>query len=136
MKVGVPTEIKTDEYRVALTPSGVRELSDRGHEVVVQSGAGEGSAITDAEYAAQGAQILPDAQAVFTASDMIVKVKEPQAREIAMLEPRHTLRYRIRKIEELTGRDLGSARDRIEFWLALRGREIVTRPTIHSEVPQ
>ena len=50
MKVGVPTEIKADEYRVALTPSGVRELSDRGHEVVVQAGAGEGSAISDADY--------------------------------------------------------------------------------------
>src|ERR671935_2104602 len=63
VKVGVPTEIKADEYRVALTPSGVRELSDRGHEVVVQSGAGVGSAVSDADYAAQGAQILPDADA-------------------------------------------------------------------------
>ena len=55
MKVGVPTEIKTDEYRVALTPSGVRELSQHGHEVLVQQGAGEGSAIADDEYVAQGA---------------------------------------------------------------------------------
>ena len=61
MKVGVPTEIKTDEYRVALTPAGVRELADRGHEVVVQAGAGEGSAITDDDYIAQGARIVPDA---------------------------------------------------------------------------
>ena len=59
MKVGVPTEIKADEYRVALTPSGVRELADRGHEVVVQAGAGEGSAITDADYEAQGARDPP-----------------------------------------------------------------------------
>src|ERR1041384_7841495 len=91
MKVGVPTEIKTDEYRVALTPSGVRELVEHGHEVVIQTGAGEGSAISDDDYQAQGARILPDAQAVFAESDMIVKVKEPQAPEVAMLEPRHTL---------------------------------------------
>ena len=57
MKVGVPTEIKTDEYRVALTPSGVRELVDRGHEVLVQRGAGEGSAIADDDFVAQGARI-------------------------------------------------------------------------------
>src|SRR6478752_8254289 len=91
MKVGVPTEIKTDEYRVALTPAGVRELVEHGHEVLIQAGAGEGSAIADEEYVSQGARILPDAPAVFTASDMIVKVKEPQAVEVAMLEPRHTL---------------------------------------------
>ena len=91
MKVGVPTEIKTDEYRVAITPAGVRELVDRGHEVLIQHGAGEGSAIVDAEYAEQGAAIVPDAAAVFAGSDMIVKVKEPQPVEVAMLEPRHTL---------------------------------------------
>ena len=91
MKVGVPTEIKTDEYRVALTPAGVRELVEHGHEVFIQAGAGEGSAISDAEYTSQGAKILPDAAAVFAEVDMIVKVKEPQAVEVAMLEPRHTL---------------------------------------------
>jgi alanine dehydrogenase len=91
MKVGVPTEIKTDEYRVAITPSGVRELVDHGHEVVIQRGAGVGSAITDADYEAQGATILPDAEAVFGEAEMIVKVKEPQAPEVAMLEPRHIL---------------------------------------------
>src|SRR4051812_25999140 len=91
MKVGVPTEIKTDEYRVALTPSGVRELVEHGHEVVVQAGAGEGSAISDADYTEQGARILPDAPAVFAEADMIVKVKEPQPSEVALLEPRHTL---------------------------------------------
>jgi len=91
MKVGVPTEIKTDEYRVALTPAGVRELVEHGHEVAIQSGAGEGSAIADDEYTSQGAGILADAAAVFAWSDMIVKVKEPQAVEVALLEPRHTL---------------------------------------------
>ncbi|MFZ0043861.1 MAG: alanine dehydrogenase [Solirubrobacteraceae bacterium] len=91
MKVGVPTEVKTDEYRVALTPAGVRELADAGHQVFVQSGAGEGSAISDDAYTAQGATILPDADAVFGESTLIVKVKEPQPPEVARLEPRHTL---------------------------------------------
>jgi alanine dehydrogenase len=91
VKVGVPTEIKPDEYRVAMTPAGVRDLTDVGHQVFVQSGAGEGSAITDADYAAQGAQILPDADAVFAAAEMIVKVKEPQPVEVARLRPEHTL---------------------------------------------
>src|SRR4051812_43733575 len=91
MKVGCPTEIKTDEYRVALTPAGVRELVEHGHEIVVQAGAGEGSAIADEEYTSQGARIVPDAEAVFAESEMIVKVKEPQAPEVAMLQPRHTL---------------------------------------------
>jgi alanine dehydrogenase len=89
--VGVPTEIKTDEYRVALTPAGVRELVDRGHEVLMQEGAGAGSAIPDAEYVEQGARILPDAEAVFGEAEMIVKVKEPQPVEVPMLRPHHTL---------------------------------------------
>ncbi len=91
MKVGVPSEVKTDEYRVALTPAGVRELSDAGHEVLVQHGAGEGSGIADAAYAAQGAAIVPDAEAVFAGAELIVKVKEPQPEEVARLEPRHLL---------------------------------------------
>jgi alanine dehydrogenase len=91
MKVGVPTEIKTDEYRVALTPSGVRELVEHDHEVIVQAGAGEGSAISDADYVEQGARVAPDAESVFGEADMIVKVKEPQPPEVALLEPRHTL---------------------------------------------
>ena len=91
MKVGVPTEIKTDEYRVALTPSGARELVEFGHEVIVQAGAGEGSAIADGAYVEQGARIVPDARAVFAEADMVVKVKEPQPQEVALLEPRHTL---------------------------------------------
>jgi alanine dehydrogenase len=90
-KVGVPTEIKADEYRVAITPSGVRELADAGHEVFVQRGAGEGSAIADADYKAQGATILPTADDVFGEADLIIGVKEPQPEEVARLEPRHTL---------------------------------------------
>jgi alanine dehydrogenase len=91
VKVGVPTEIKADEYRVALTPSGVRELTDRGHSVCVQAGAGEGSAIPDEHYVAQGAAIVPDADAVFAEAELIVKVKEPQPDEVARLQARHTL---------------------------------------------
>jgi alanine dehydrogenase len=91
VKVGVPTEIKSDEYRVALTPAGVRELVGHDHSVVVETGAGEGSGISDEDYVSQGAEILPDADAVFAAADMIVKVKEPQPVEVARLEARHTL---------------------------------------------
>ena len=87
MRIGVPTEIKSDEYRVAVTPAGVRELSEHGHEVLVQAGAGEGSAITDASYEAQGATIVPDADAVFEAAEMILHVKELQPQEIEMLRP-------------------------------------------------
>jgi alanine dehydrogenase len=91
VKVGVPTEIKADEYRVALTPSGVRELTDRGHSVCIQEGAGLGSQVTDEQYVAQGATIVPDADAVFAEAELIVKVKEPQPEEVARLQPRHTL---------------------------------------------
>jgi alanine dehydrogenase len=91
MKVGVPTEIKTDEYRVSLTPAGTRELAEHGHEVIVQAGAGEGSTIEDSEYEAQGARIVPDAAAVFDEAEMILGVKEPQPEEVDMLQPHQTL---------------------------------------------
>ena len=91
MKVGVPTEIKTDEYRVALTPAGARELVEHGHEVVVQTGAGTGSTIPDEEYTRQGARIAPDAHSVFEEAELILGVKEPQPEEVALLRPRHTL---------------------------------------------
>jgi alanine dehydrogenase len=87
VRIGVPTEIKSDEYRVAVTPAGVRELSEHGHEVLVQAGAGEGSAIADASYEAQGATIVADAEAVFAAAEMILHVKELQQQEIEMLRP-------------------------------------------------
>jgi alanine dehydrogenase len=91
MKVGVPTETKTDEYRVALTPAGVRELVERGHEVLIQAGAGLGSTISDTEYSTQGARLLPDAPSVFDEADLILGVKEPQPDEVEMLRPHHTL---------------------------------------------
>lgn len=81
MRVGIPTEIKNNENRVAITQAGVFELKRRGHDVVVQAGAGLGSAITDAEYVAAGATIAQTADEVWAGSDMILKVKEPIAEE-------------------------------------------------------
>jgi len=91
MKIGVPSEIKTDEYRVAITPAGVRELATRGHDVLVQAGAGEGSAMSDEQFRAQGARIVPDAQAVFGEAELVLKVKEPQAVEVELLREGQTL---------------------------------------------
>jgi alanine dehydrogenase len=91
MRIGVPSEIKADEYRVAITPAGVRELSARGHEVLVQAGAGVGSAMSDEQFAAQGAEIVADAQAVFGQAELVLKVKEPQAVEVSMLREGQTL---------------------------------------------
>ncbi|HEX9123836.1 MAG TPA: alanine dehydrogenase [Actinomycetota bacterium] len=81
MIVGIPAEVKDSESRVAATPEGVRELTGAGHEVVVQAGAGVGSALPDEQFETAGAKILPDADAVFEAADMILKVKEPQPEE-------------------------------------------------------
>jgi alanine dehydrogenase len=89
--VGVPTEIKVDEHRVGLTPAGVRELTQRGHTVLVQEGAGRGSSIPDADFVEQGATIVPDADAVFAQADLVVKVKEPQPVEVARLREGQTL---------------------------------------------
>ncbi len=91
MKIGVPKEIKNHEYRVGLTPASVSELVGAGHQVFVETNAGNGIDFNDADYKAVGATILPNAADVFKNSDMIVKVKEPQPGEIAMLEARHTL---------------------------------------------
>ncbi len=91
MRIGVPKEIKNHEYRVGLTPASIAELVAAGHEVVVETRAGNGIDCPDAAYRKAGAEILPDAAAVFKAADMIVKVKEPQPQEIALLEPRHIL---------------------------------------------
>jgi alanine dehydrogenase len=91
MRIGVPKEIKNHEYRVGLTPASIAELVAAGHEAVVETKAGNGIDCPDAAYRKAGAEILPDAAAVFKAADMIVKVKEPQPQEIALLEPRHIL---------------------------------------------
>ncbi len=87
MKIGVPKEIKTHEYRVGLTPAGVRELVQHGHQVVVETNAGAGIGSDNDAYRSAGASIADTASVVFMAADLIVKVKEPQPTEIAMLRP-------------------------------------------------
>ncbi len=91
MRVGVPRDIKPDEYRVGLPPTAVREYVTHGHEVLVETGAGVGAGYSDAAYARAGARIVPDAGAVFEGAELIVKVKEPQPAEWARLEARHIL---------------------------------------------
>ena len=91
MRVGVPKEIKVHEYRVGLTPSSVAELVAAGHEVIVETKAGMGIDFEDQDYVDAGARIAATAAETFAQADMIVKVKEPQAQEIALLEPRHLL---------------------------------------------
>jgi len=85
MLIGVPKEIKTDEYRVALTPAGARELTQRGHDVLIETGAGEGSAFADAAYAAVGARIAESADDVWSSAELLLKVKEPVRQEYALL---------------------------------------------------
>ncbi len=87
MRIGIPQEIKNHEYRVGLTPMSAREFIAHGHEVLVQTGAGSRIGMSDEQYQAVGAKILPDAASVFAQADMIVKVKEPQPQECAMLRP-------------------------------------------------
>lgn len=91
MKIGVPKEIKNHEYRVGLVPASVRELSARGHSLFVETLAGAGIGMSDEDYEKAGATILPDAASVFEQAEMIVKVKEPQAVERAMLRRDHVL---------------------------------------------
>ena len=91
MIVGVPKEVKNHEYRVAATPEGVRDLLHAGHQVVVETNAGQGSAIADADFASAGARILPGADAVFAEADLIIKVKEPQPEEYQRFKEGQTL---------------------------------------------
>ncbi|MEJ7770289.1 MAG: alanine dehydrogenase, partial [Geodermatophilaceae bacterium] len=91
MKVGVPREVKNHEYRVALTPAGVTELLRAGHEVVIEHDAGAGSLIPDADFKAAGAQILLNADDVWGAADLVLKVKEPIAEEYHRMHSGQTL---------------------------------------------
>jgi alanine dehydrogenase len=91
MRIGVPKEIKVHEYRVGLTPASVAELVAHGHELFIETKAGNGIDCPDSAYEKAGASILPDAKSVFDAADMIVKVKEPQPQEIALLKPNQIL---------------------------------------------
>jgi alanine dehydrogenase len=91
MKVGIPREVKNHEYRVAITPAGVRELVNHGHEVYLEKDAGAGSQLTDDAYIAAGAAIVPDADEVWGIADMVLKVKEPIAEEYHRMRPGLTL---------------------------------------------
>ncbi|MFI2102388.1 alanine dehydrogenase [Isoptericola sp. NPDC019693] len=91
MRIGVPREVKNHEYRVAITPAGVHELASRGHDVVVEAGAGAGSAITDEEYRTAGADVVADADEVWASAQTVLKVKEPVAQEYHRLRPGLTL---------------------------------------------
>jgi alanine dehydrogenase len=91
MRIAVPKEIKNHEYRVGLTPASVRELVAHGHEVWIQAGAGTSIGLSDAQYEAAGARLAADAAEAFARGQMIVKVKEPQAEEIALLREDHLL---------------------------------------------
>src|SRR4051812_2560852 len=91
MRIAVPKEIKNREYRVALTPAGVRELTAAGHRVEVEAGAGEGAGFDDAAYIAAGAHIDADVERLFVHAELVVKVKEPQPRECRRLKPGQAL---------------------------------------------
>ena len=91
LRIGVPRETKTDEHRVALTPAAVRELSEHGHDVLIEAGAGIASGMPDEQYATQGGRIVADAETVFDEAEMIVKVKEPMPDEVARLRQGQTL---------------------------------------------
>ncbi|WP_319445376.1 MULTISPECIES: alanine dehydrogenase [unclassified Mycobacterium] len=91
MRVGVPTEIKNNEYRVAITPAGVAELTRRGHEVLIQAGAGDGSAISDRDFKAAGAQVVDTADEVWAEADLLLKVKEPIEAEYGRMRKGQTL---------------------------------------------
>ena len=91
MIVGVPTEVKSDEYRVGLRPVGTELLARRGHKVFVQSGAGEGSGFTNDEYVAAGASIVDTAEEIWGGADMVVKVKEPQPQEVRLIRGEQTV---------------------------------------------
>ena len=110
MIIGVPKEVKDHESRVALVPSGVTALREAGHEVLVQSSAGEGSAMPDADYAAAGATVFPDAADVWGKADLVIKVKEPQKSEYDYLRPGLTLftYLHLAPLPELTARLLSS----------------------------
>ncbi len=91
MIIGVPSEVEVDEYRVAITPAGVRELINAGHRVLVQNGAGDGSKLTDQAYQSQGAELVEGVESLFEEAQLIVKVKDPSPREVALLGPEKSI---------------------------------------------
>ncbi len=124
MRVGVPKEVKESEFRVGLTPSSVVELVAHGHDVIVETGAGAGSGLADSEYEAAGARIAPSAAQVFEVAEMIVKVKEPQPAERAMLRPEQVLFTYLHLAP-----DLRQASDLMASGATCIAYETVTSPT-------
>jgi alanine dehydrogenase len=124
MRIGVPKEIKDNEFRVGLTPSSVTELVHRGHHVIVETGAGLGSGLTDAEYEAAGAQLAADQDAIFQTADMIVKVKEPLVSERAKLRKGQVLFTYLH-----LAADLEQTRDLLASGAICIAYETVTAPT-------
>ena len=129
MRIGVPKEIKVHEYRVGLVPAAVRELVESGHEVVVQTQAAAGIGFADADYQRVGAKIATTAEEIFASADMIVKVKEPQPQECAMLRPGQVLYTYLHlapdpeadRSADQVGRDLHRLRNRHGAgWLVCR----------------
>ena len=123
MLIGVPKEIKVHEYRVGLTPASVAELVRGGHQVIVEKGAGEGSGLADARYEAAGASLAATAKEIFERADMIVKVKEPQAGERAMLRPGQIL-YTYLHLAP----DLAQTQDLVKSGAVCIAYETVTSP--------
>lgn len=123
MRIGVPREVKTDEYRVAMLPIGVEELTRAGHRVLVEQSAGAGSGITDEQYAASGAVIVATAAEVFAEADLIVKVKEPQPNEWPLLRPGQLIftYFHLAASDELTRQLLATGITAIAYE-TLRGR--------------
>ncbi len=136
MRIGVPTEIKNHEYRVALTPAGTAELTLRGHEVLIQSGAGVGSGLMDADFIAAGARILPDADSVWQSADLLLKVKEPIAAEYHRLRAGQVLftYLHLAASRECTDALLGSGTTAIAYETIRDARGALPLLTPMSEV--
>ena len=124
MRIGVPKEIKDNEFRVGLTPSSVAEFIHHGHSVAVEAGAGAGSGLTDAEYVAAGATLAADPAKIFAGADMIIKVKEPLAAERKLLRPEQLLFTYLHLAP-----DLPQTRDLIASGAACIAYETVTSAT-------
>jgi alanine dehydrogenase len=136
MIVGVPKEVKDHEARVGLLPSGARALIEAGHRVLVQTSAGVGSSLPDEEYRAAGAEILPDAASVWSRSDLVVKVKEPQASEYPLLRPGLILftYLHLAPLPELTGKLLDAKVNAVAYETIREGDHSLPLLTPMSEV--
>jgi alanine dehydrogenase len=136
MIVGVPKEIKTDEYRVAMIPVGVEELTRGGHEVLIQAGAGQGSGITDEQYRLNGAKIVEGAGDIWKSADLIVKVKEPLPQEWPLMRPKQILftYFHFAADEGLTRAVMASGSTALAYETIKDGRGTLPLLTPMSEV--